>query len=183
MINRRAFFKALGGGVIGLGLAGARRAAPALSQPESGVLWGWVALSDEFGSGAGGAGVAFYDLVRAQYHVALLDLGSDARYSVYLVEMRPPETPEGQTLDWSAWGGTDTDALKGDDGKFLHLGEIRTNDRGNGALSVSLGEENSSLVRRYNMIGIFPGRRSSGQSLTEAILACNGDFYGVVPPS
>lgn len=183
MITRRGLFKVATGGTFGVVLSGLLRGGNAAAQPEAGTRFGWVGLADPFGSGTEGHGASIYDLTRAEYHVTLLHAKPETSYSVYLVELRPPEDPAGTPLNWGAWGGPDTGALEGDDGKFLRIGEIRTNGRGDGVLSVTLGEESSDLVDRFNMIGLYEGRRSSGQTFRDVVLACNGDFYGVVSPS
>lgn len=185
MLHRRDFFRTATAGAVGLGLAGTNPTDPAVAQTqgqmEAGVFSGWVTLLDFNKTGSEGMGLWIYDLLQAEYQVALFGLDANARYSAYLVESRPPEVPGVPPLDWTAWGGPDTAARDGDDSKFLRLGEIRTNDWGDGLLSVDWGEASASLVRPFNMLGIYPGQRAPEQSYSEAILTCNGDAYGVVP--
>lgn len=152
----------------------------AFAQQERGVLRGWLELFDAFETGTAGTGVVIYDLVSADYDVMLKNLEPNRSYFVYLAEHRPPELV-GLPMDWSAWGGVETGAAAGDDDKFLFLGEIITNLRGDGLISVSLGAGSAPLVRRFNMIGIYEERRTPGQSWTEVLLGCNGEFYGVGP--
>lgn len=183
MISRRGLFKVATGSTFGVVLSDLFIDGRATAQPEAAIRSGWVGLSDPFGSGTEAHGATIYDLRKAEYHVTLLHAEPETRYAVYLVELRPPEAPDGTPLDWDAWGGADTGALDGDDAKFLHLGDIRTNGRGDGVLSVDLGESSSDLVERFNMIGLYKGQRASGQTFEDVVLACNGDFYGVVSPS
>lgn len=152
----------------------------ASAQQERGVLQGWLQFWDAFDTGTDGTGVAIYDLTRADYDVLLTNLDPHESYFVYLVEHRPPMLV-GLEMDWSAWGGVETGAAAGDDDKFLFLGEVITNARGDGLISVSLGAGSARMVRRFNMIFVFDERRAPGQSLTTALLGCNGEFYGVGP--
>lgn len=152
----------------------------AVAQQERGVLQGWLQLFDAFERGIDGTGAVVYDLQDASYHVLVTALEPQESYFVYLVEHRPPELV-GLAMDWSAWGGTETGAAAGDDDKFLFLGEIVTNTRGDGLISVSLGADSAAMVRRFNMVFVFEERRTPGQPVTTALLGCNGEFYGVGP--
>ncbi len=75
----------------------------------------------------------------------------------------------------------ETGAGAGDDDKFFFLAEVITNARGDGLTSVSLGADSAAMMRRFNMIFVFEERRVPGQSVTTALLGCNGEFYGVGP--
>ncbi len=124
--------------------------------------------------------MAIYDLINAEYDVLLTNLDPHESYFVYLVEHRPPELV-GLEMDWGLWGGVETGAGAGDDDKFFFLAEVITNARGDGLTSVSLGADSAAMMRRFNMIFVFEERRVPGQSVTTALLGCNGEFYGVGP--